>query len=330
MVPRMRTSPPPFDPELAKALEAIRHHAPPAIRPDMIEQVRASRAATVETRLADGMLTCSEVAVDPGDGVPSVVLSVLRRADHVAGGPGVYFVHGGGMITGNRFTGLDTVAEWVVEFDAVAVSVEYRLAPEHPFPAAHEDCYTGLLWTAGHAVELGFDPGRLLLGGTSAGGGSRRVSHSGRGTRPGRGSPGWSCCVPCSTTATSPSRVARSTASASGTGAATRPAGTPTSGLPAGAPTCRSTPLPPGRRISGTCRRPSWTSGVRRSSGTRSRHSPPASGPRAGRRNSTSGREASTASTSSPPGAELSRRARTTRTDWVRRTLRDRDGRSTR
>lgn len=171
MVPRMRTSPPPFDPELAEALEAIRHHAPPAIRPDMIEQVRASHAATVETRLADGMLTCSEVAVDPGDGVPSVVLSVLRRADHVAGGPGVYFVHGGGMIAGNRFTGLDTVAEWVVEFDAVAVSVEYRLAPEHPFPAAHEDCYTGLLWTAGHAVELGFDPGTLLLGGTSAGGG---------------------------------------------------------------------------------------------------------------------------------------------------------------
>ncbi len=55
--------------------------------------------------------------------------------------------------------------------DAVAVSAEYRLAPENPDPAPVEDCYAGLVWTAGHAEELGFDPERLIIAGASAGGG---------------------------------------------------------------------------------------------------------------------------------------------------------------
>jgi acetyl esterase/lipase len=58
-----------------------------------------------------------------------------------------------------------------VELGAVVVSVEYRLAPEHPHPAPVEDCYAGLVWTAEHADELGIDPQRLLIYGGSAGGG---------------------------------------------------------------------------------------------------------------------------------------------------------------
>jgi acetyl esterase/lipase len=57
------------------------------------------------------------------------------------------------------------------QLGVVVASVEYRLAPEHPFPAAVEDCYAGLVWTAAHATALGIDARRLLIAGASAGGG---------------------------------------------------------------------------------------------------------------------------------------------------------------
>jgi acetyl esterase/lipase len=61
--------------------------------------------------------------------------------------------------------------DWVEQFDAVCVSVEYRLAPEFPDPYPVEDSYTALVWTAEHADELGIDASRLLIAGGSAGGG---------------------------------------------------------------------------------------------------------------------------------------------------------------
>ena len=98
-------------------------------------------------------------------------MSVFKKRTHVPGGPGIYSIHGGGMVLGDRLSGVDMALEWVQRFDAVAVSVEYRLAPEHPNPAPVRDCYAGLAWTAAHAMDLGFDPERLIIVGASAGGG---------------------------------------------------------------------------------------------------------------------------------------------------------------
>jgi acetyl esterase/lipase len=112
-----------------------------------------------------------EVNIDGSAG--PVVLSVFRRRDALPAliAPAVYFIHGGGMMVGDRFTGIEMLLEWVEEFDLVGVSVEYRLAPEHPDPAPVEDCYAGLVWLSENALALGVDRDRIVVCGSSAGGG---------------------------------------------------------------------------------------------------------------------------------------------------------------
>jgi acetyl esterase/lipase len=83
----------------------------------------------------------------------------------------MYYIHGGGMTAGDRYTGARNFVEWVEQFEMVIVSPEYRLAPQYHHPALIEDCYAGLTWTYEHAAEIGGDPNRIAVGGASAGGG---------------------------------------------------------------------------------------------------------------------------------------------------------------
>lgn len=85
--------------------------------------------------------------------------------------PGLVWIHGGGMIIGSPEGDDAGMVRIVNEVGAVVVSVDYRLAPEHPYPAPVEDCYAALAWTAKNAAELGIDADTLALGGASAGGG---------------------------------------------------------------------------------------------------------------------------------------------------------------
>ncbi|MDX3533509.1 alpha/beta hydrolase [Streptomyces sp. MB09-01] len=91
----------------------------------------------------------------------------IYRPDGARGA--VVWLHGGGGVFGD----LDTEHPWAARIadlsGAVVISVGYRLAPEHPFPAALDDAYAVLNWTAGHADELGVDPARIAVGGHSAG-----------------------------------------------------------------------------------------------------------------------------------------------------------------
>lgn len=85
-------------------------------------------------------------------------------------GPLLVFFHGGGWIYGDLDT-YDPVCRFLAERSGVRVlSVDYRLAPEHPFPAAYDDCVAAYRWVVEHAAELGADPSRLGVGGDSAGG----------------------------------------------------------------------------------------------------------------------------------------------------------------
>ncbi|MCY1139149.1 alpha/beta hydrolase [Actinoplanes sp. Pm04-4] len=166
--------PPPFDPELAAALDVIGAQLPSAITAEMIP---AMRTGGVMADLSDeelsrgGAFTVARHLAPGPAGDPEVELLVLTPTGHTTPLPAIYHTHGGGMVVGNNRSGVDALQDWVTEVPAVIVSVEYRLAPEHPDPAPVEDCYAGLVWTAEHAAELGIDAERIVIAGASAGGG---------------------------------------------------------------------------------------------------------------------------------------------------------------
>jgi acetyl esterase/lipase len=110
--------------------------------------------------------------VIPGDPAVSVLILSPAGSDHLRPGrPGVLHLHGGGMVTGSpQFEAMGS-GRLARELGAVVVSPDYRLAPEHPFPAALDDCMATLRWMREHSPELGIDPDRIGVAGSSAGGG---------------------------------------------------------------------------------------------------------------------------------------------------------------
>jgi acetyl esterase/lipase len=100
------------------------------------------------------------------------VIVTLYRPTGISGPlPTLYWMHGGGYIMGNRDLDATELQRWCQLFSCVCATVEYRLAPEHPFPTPLEDCYSGLCWLADHADVLDIDVKRIGIGGRSAGGG---------------------------------------------------------------------------------------------------------------------------------------------------------------
>jgi acetyl esterase/lipase len=102
----------------------------------------------------------------------SIILSVFYPLVEAPSGgrPCVYYIHGGGLVVGNRFAGMRIIFPIIHDLNAVCVTVEYRLAPEYPAPAALEDCYHGMLEVWKQRKSLGINPGKLLIFGRSAGG----------------------------------------------------------------------------------------------------------------------------------------------------------------
>ncbi|MDT7630821.1 MAG: hypothetical protein QOI50_2751 [Pseudonocardiales bacterium] len=84
--------------------------------------------------------------------------------------PVVVFYHGGGWVIGDLDSHDATARAIAGGVGAVVVAVDYRLAPEHPYPAAVDDAFAALKWVSEHAAELGADPSRLAVAGDSAGG----------------------------------------------------------------------------------------------------------------------------------------------------------------
>ena len=105
-------------------------------------------------------------------GAPPIGLRIFRphpRGDGLR--PAVYEIHGGGFVMGAAAMSDAANARRAMLHDIVVVSVDYRLAPETPFPGPLDDCHAGLAWVCANAAALGIDPARIVVAGESAGGG---------------------------------------------------------------------------------------------------------------------------------------------------------------
>jgi acetyl esterase len=159
-----------IDPELAAFVDLIPAfdlNDPVAARAafeELIAQIRMELPEAESLEIDDRLV--------PGwEGDPEVPVRVYRPKGGATPLPGILFIHGGGFIIGSveaEHIGAVLVA---ADAGAVVVSVDYRLAPEHPFPAALHDCYAALSWLHAEAAALGVDPDRVAVMGASAGGG---------------------------------------------------------------------------------------------------------------------------------------------------------------
>lgn len=140
-----------------------------------LEEIRAMRDSMglffTEVEPRDDVIR-EDRAVPGLAGDPDVPIRIYRPESAPSGLlPAVLEIHGGGFMVGS----IEMMDPWcdrmAAALPAVVVSVEYRLAPEDPFPAAVHDCYAALSWLADNAADLGVDPERIAIAGQSAGGG---------------------------------------------------------------------------------------------------------------------------------------------------------------
>jgi acetyl esterase/lipase len=135
--------------------------------------MRADREALFVGAVPDRNDVTKEDRTVPGpDDAPDVPVRIYRPTADASGLRACVFeIHGGGFLLGS----IEMMDPWcqrvASEVDCVVVSVEYRLAPEDPFPAGLEDCYAALQWTAAESAALGVDAMRIAVAGQSAGGG---------------------------------------------------------------------------------------------------------------------------------------------------------------
>jgi acetyl esterase len=161
-----------IDPELAEALAAS-----PAAAMDLADV----DIPTLRALLAQGREFLPPPAEDPrvrtedraipgpaGNEIPVRIYRPIAPSSEPA--PGLVFFHGGAFYMGDLDTEHLNCLRATLETRCITVSVDYRLSPEHPFPAGVDDCYAALQWTAGNAAELGIDTERIAVGGSSAGG----------------------------------------------------------------------------------------------------------------------------------------------------------------
>jgi len=153
---------PRLHPDLAAALA----QAPPAfaLDDDSLSAQRAARSSTLSE-------VCDVTGVERLDVTVGAITVVVHRPQGASAAPGIVWVHGGGYVVGASAPDDRRAERWASHFGAVVVQPRYRLAPEHPFPAALHDCLGAVAWARAGSAGIGLDPDRIGIGGSSAGGG---------------------------------------------------------------------------------------------------------------------------------------------------------------
>ncbi|MGI9825046.1 alpha/beta hydrolase fold domain-containing protein [Agromyces sp. Marseille-Q5079] len=148
------------------------------IDPELHDALRKVPALDLENAFTLGLISRAS-RLQPG----ATVDGTTRRSERAGtaklrvfipqspNGSALLWIHGGGLVMGSAAGDDRFCGETARETGAIVVSVDYRLAPRHPYPAAIDDAYAGWSWVLAYADELGIDVGRIAIGGASAGGG---------------------------------------------------------------------------------------------------------------------------------------------------------------
>ncbi len=161
----------PLDPALAAVLQMMADNGTPSMSSGTPEQARAGfRFMTVDLRDPANLAEVGSVEERTVPGGAGEVAARVYRPATEGPHPTIVFFHGGGFVIGDLDTHDDHTRLLCRDVDAVVVSVDYRLAPETPFPGGYEDCLAATVWAVEHAAELGGDDSRVAVAGDSAGG----------------------------------------------------------------------------------------------------------------------------------------------------------------
>lgn len=155
------------NPELLPALEMFQDLD---LRPEYIQAIREGMVQMRQPASVDESLSLTDEIIVGPDANP-LPLRIYRPKSSNERLPALLWIHGGGYILGSIEDNDDLCMRFVKEANCVVVSVDYRLAPEHPYPAPIEDCYSALKWIADNAESLNIDANRIGVAGASAGGG---------------------------------------------------------------------------------------------------------------------------------------------------------------
>ncbi len=141
------------------------------LTPEARSQANAYTARLLPDYPLDDHVRVEDRRIPTPDGAEIPIRIYIPEKIEGEGIPPFYLdIHGGGFWMGDGFLFHDAMVDFAARTKAIVVSVDYRLAPEHPFPTPLDDCHTALVWIAEQGASLGGDPTRIAIGGASAGG----------------------------------------------------------------------------------------------------------------------------------------------------------------